>query len=57
MTRQAWIDRANEYYAKAREAYDRGDTTAGTAYELRGNACMSNADYGTEVEWPREVNP
>lgn len=52
MMRQEWIDRAKEYERKAQEAYDRGDTIAGEMYEAKASACYSNADYGTEVEYP-----
>jgi hypothetical protein len=54
MTRKEWTDRAQAYYAKARAAYDAGDTSAGEMYERKGDACMSNADYGTEPEYPQE---
>jgi hypothetical protein len=55
VTRKEWTDRAEEYYAKARAAYDVDDVALGEMYERKGDACMSNADYGTEVEWPQKA--
>ena len=50
MTRQEWIERADEWERLATEAYLKGDEIRGELCMTKAAACRANADYGTEPD-------
>ena len=55
MLRSDWITQAEEWEAKAREAYDTDNETWGEYCQMRAHACRSAADHAPESEATHEA--